>query len=104
MTDSERDAGIVKLVKDRKEARERKVLLQRDLRAAGQSLFEIGSGLRSVNSAGAVHETPGYLYQRVATAPEICGLERLGVMLGELRDVDSTLAELNLAAKDTGID
>jgi hypothetical protein len=104
MTDNERDAGIVKLVRDRKEARERKVLLQRELRTAGQSLFEIGSGLRSVNSAGAVHETPGYLYQQVAKAPEICGLQRLGTMLGELRDVDSILAELNLAARDVGID
>jgi hypothetical protein len=104
MSNDEHDMAILRLVKGRGEAKRRKALLESELRTAGKALSEIGSGLRSVSSSGAVHETPGYLLQKVAQSPEICGFARLGTVLGELKEVDEDLRQLNQTARELGID
>jgi len=45
MRGDEQDAAILRVVKDRAEAKKRKSLLENELRTAGQSLSRIGSGL-----------------------------------------------------------
>jgi hypothetical protein len=48
MSDPEQDEAILRLVKQRGEAKKRKALLENELRTAGRSLWEIGGALRNV--------------------------------------------------------
>lgn len=104
MSGDEQDAAIVRLVKDRGEAKRRRALLESELRAAGQSLWEIGGSLRSVKAGGSHQESPAYILPYVDKAPEICRLDRVKAMLEELRDLEGRISQLNRSAAELGID
>jgi len=104
MSNEEQEVAILRLVKQRFEAKKRKTLLVNELRTAGQSLSEIGSALKSVNASGPSQETPEFILPQIDKAPSICGLERIKAMLEELRDTQKNLAQLNRSAADLGID
>jgi hypothetical protein len=104
MSNDEQDVSILRVVKSRAEAKKRKTLLENELRAAGQSLYRIGSGLQSVGNSTAVHESPAALIQQIAQAPEICDLRRIGIMLSELKEVMENLQQINTTARELGIE
>ena len=104
MSNDEQDAAILRMVKARDEAKRQKSLLETELRAAGTSLYNIGSSLRSIGFSTSVQETPGAILQRVATAPDICGLERVKAMLEELKELNENLKQLAVSATTQGID
>ena len=104
MSSEEQDAAILRLVKQRGEAKKRKVLLENELRTAGRSLWEIGSALKSLDASGPSQGTPEFILLEIAKAPNICGLERVKAMLEELRDLENTLRQLNRSAVELGID
>lgn len=58
MSNDEQDAAILRLVKDRGEAKKQKALLELELRAAGTSLYSIGTELRSVGFNTQFKEAP----------------------------------------------
>ena len=101
MSDDEKDAAILRLVKDRSEAKRRKLLLESELRAAGESLAEIGQSLRHLN--GGPYDDVGRIIPQVDKAPNICGLERIRTMLTELSKLQETLAKMNESATELGI-
>jgi hypothetical protein len=104
MSNDESDAAILRLVKARGEAKKQKALLETELRAAGTSLYNIGAGLRSIGFSTSVQDTPGAIFQRLASAPEICGLERVKAMLAELKELNENLKQLETSAITLGIE
>jgi len=104
MSGDEQDAAIVRLVKDRGEAKRRRSLLESELRAAGQSLWEIGTVLRSVVGSGSFPHTPESILPQIAKAPNICSLDRIKAMLEELKELQNRLEQLNRSASELGID
>ena len=104
MSTEEQDAAILRLVKQRGEAKKRKALLENELRTAGRSLWDIGSALKSVNASGPSQETPDSILPAIAKAPNICRLENIRTMLEELSELEKTLNQLNRSAIQLGID
>jgi hypothetical protein len=104
VSNDEQDAALLRLVKTRGAAKRQKSLLETELRAAGTSLYNIGAALRSIGFSTSVQETPGAILQHVATAPDICGLERVKAMLEELKELNETLKQLTASAITQGID
>ncbi|MGO9323597.1 MAG: hypothetical protein ACLP07_03470 [Terracidiphilus sp.] len=102
MNDGERDQAILRIVKRRKELRERKALIESELNAAGESLGDIGSSLRSISASH-----PQWLADilgRIQKAPDICELARIKAMVSELKEIYETFAQLNHSAAELGID
>lgn len=103
MSGDEQDAALLRIVKQRSEAKKRKSLLESELRAAGESLYEIGGALRHVNGGS----FPGFLdniLSRIAKAPDTCSLDRIRTKSKELQELEMTLAQLNRSATELGID
>lgn len=103
MSSDEQDAAILRVVKSRAEAKKKKALLENELRAAGHALSGIGYGLESIGISSGGHHDPAAIMEKVAKAPDICDLSRVGVMLGELKEVNANLEQLNVTANDLGI-
>ncbi|MHB2008819.1 MAG: hypothetical protein ACYCOX_12305 [Acidobacteriaceae bacterium] len=104
MSNEEQDAAILRLVKSRGDYKKRKALLESELRAAGESLWQIGGSLRNVKGSGTYTETPGYILPEIEKAPDICDLSRIKAMLEELKALEITLCDLNRSARELGID
>jgi hypothetical protein len=104
MSNDERDTAILRLVKNRAEAKRRKNLLETELRAAGASLYSIGTELREIGFSTSVQASPGAILQRVVMAPNICELVRVKGMLEELKEVNENLKQLAISAATEGID
>jgi len=104
MSGDEQDAAIVRLVKQRHEAKQRKALLENELRTAGHALWEIGSALKSVQAGGSFQEQPDRALEEIEKASKICELSRIKAMLVELRETDKRLTQLNQSAVQLGID
>jgi hypothetical protein len=104
MTTDEQDAAIVRLVRQRHEAKKRKALLENELRTAGRFLWGLGSALKSVDAAGSYQATPDCILKDVEKAPAICGLERIKAMLSELKETQDLLTQLNRSAAELGVD
>jgi hypothetical protein len=104
MSNEEQDAAILRLVKSRGESKKRKALLESELRAAGQSLWQIGQSLRNVKGSGTFTDTPGHILPEIERAPDICDLSRIKLMLEELKALEMTLSDLNRSAIELGID
>jgi hypothetical protein len=92
MTQQEQGEALLRLIKNRTDARRRKALLESELSAAGRALYEIGDNLRR---AGALD----YTLKQIDNAPPICELGKLKAMLTELGEVAETLATLNRAVE-----
>jgi hypothetical protein len=104
MSSDEQDEAIIRLVKQRFEAKKRKALLENELRTAGRALWEIGSALKSVNASGSFQEDPDRALAEIEKAPKICELDRIKAMLVELRETQELIAQLNQSAAQLGID
>lgn len=104
MNIDEQDTAIIRLVKQRHEAKKRKVLLQNELRTAGRSLWDIGSRLKSVDADGPSQDSPEAALSEISKAPPICQLEQIKAMLDELKDLQAILTALNRSALELGID
>jgi hypothetical protein len=103
MTIDEQDMAILRIVKERGEAKRRKVLIESELRAAGESLYDIGGALRHVNDASVQNGVESVL-PKLANVPKICDLGRVKLMLEELKELENRLSQLNRSASDLGID
>lgn len=104
MSSAEQDAALLRLIKDRSEAKRRKALLESELRAAGKSLGYVGQALSEITASGAYTSSPQYVLQEIDKAPEICGLNKIGEMLIELRDLQVNLTGMDRSARELGVD
>jgi len=102
MSNDEQDQAILRIVRRRKELRERKALIESELRAAGEFLDSISSSLKHIS--GSFPQWPQDILARVQKAPQICELGRIKSMVAELAEIYSAFAELNRHAAELGID
>jgi hypothetical protein len=102
MSDDEKKEAIFRLVIRRKELRERTALLESELRAAGESLGDIGSSLKHISGGQA--QWLADILGRIQKAPDICELARIKAMVSELKEIYETFAQLNHSAAELGID
>jgi hypothetical protein len=102
MSTDEQDQAILRIVRRRKELRERKALIESELNAAGESLGDIGSSLKHIGGSQAqwLADIPG----RIQKTPDICELARIKAMVSELKEIYETFAQLNRSAAELGID
>jgi hypothetical protein len=101
MSDSEQDAAIGRLVRQRSEAKRRKILLENELRSAGKSLSDIGEVLK--HFSGGPYDNVDRVLPLIDIAPDICGLERVRSMLKELAQLKEDLALLDRSVAEFGI-
>lgn len=80
----------------RAELSRRKTLLESELRAAGDSLGDIGGGLRFITNSNP--QQLSNLTERIQKAPDICELGRIKAMVSELADTLRELIELRQTA------
>jgi DNA-binding transcriptional MerR regulator len=104
MSGDEQDVAILRVVKQRGEFKKKRTLLQSELRAAGQSLSEIGDILKRFDTSTSLANSIDFLIPQIDRAPDICGLSRIRTMLQELKEVEQTLADLSRTATELGID
>jgi|ERR1035437_3608742 hypothetical protein len=102
MSNDEQDQAIVRIVKKRAELRKRKALIESELRAAGESLDDIGSSLKHISNGNL--EWYANIGKRIQEAPKICELTRIKEMIDELREIYAAFVELNRNAAEAGID
>ena len=103
MTIHEQDQEIVKLIRERGETRRRRAALEKELRATGKSLYDIGGALRYACGAR-IAIGIDYLLPKLQSAPANCDLGRVTAMLEELKEIETKLAQLNRIASEMGID
>jgi chorismate mutase len=99
----EQDNAILRLVKERGEAKRRRAALERELRAAGKSLCDIGGALKN-SSVVRFRNGIDNVLPKLQSVPAICDLSRVTTMLEELKEVETRLAQLNRIAAEMGID
>jgi hypothetical protein len=102
MSSDEQDQAIVRIVKRRAELRKRKALIESELRAAGESLDDIGSSLKHISNG--TPEWYANLATKIQGSPEICELKRIKAMVNELGEIYGAFVELNRNAAEAGID
>jgi hypothetical protein len=76
----------------------RAILLQSELRVAGESLFHVGDLLRKLSSGIGKRETYIVTLNAAVNAPEVCGLSRIAVALIELQETLEWLDALDRSA------
>jgi hypothetical protein len=103
MSNTEEDAALLRFVRERSAAKQRRALLESELRVAGRALFSIGGALREVTASGTANYTPRFILPEVQQAPEICGLDRIQQMLQELKDIQAQLEVMDRQAVELGI-
>jgi hypothetical protein len=102
MSTDEQDQAILRIVRQRSELRKRKVLIENELRTAGESLEEVSSSIRHIS--GGTGDWLTRILGKIDAAPEICELTRIRAMVAELRDIHQTFVQLNSSAATLGID
>jgi hypothetical protein len=101
MSNEEIDAAIVRLVKDRAEARRRQAALAAELNAAAHVLQSLGQALTYLNRARISTEDPVALLNQHADLLEPSKLARL---IREHADVSKRIEEMDRHARGMGID
>jgi hypothetical protein len=106
MTSDEQEDAILRLVRERGEVKRHRAALEKELREAGKSLYEIGSALKRACAGGMRNGRNGvdYVLPKLHNVPAICDLSRVAAMLEELKKVETRLAHLNRIASEMGID
>lgn len=99
----EQDDAVLKLVRERGEVKRHRAALERELRATGKSLYDIGGALKHA-CGGRIHNGIEYVLPMLHSVPTICDLSRVTTMLEELKEVETRLAQLNRIASEMGID
>jgi hypothetical protein len=103
MTMDEKEAAILGLLRNRSEAKRRRLALEGELKTAGRSLYDIGGALKHV-SGGTLGNRVDYILPKFAAVPEICDLGKVKEMLEELKELQARLDQLNRNASQMGID
>jgi hypothetical protein len=99
----EQEAAISGLFKKRSETRRRRSELENELRMAGKSLYDIGGALKRLSS-GSAGSRVNYILPMLDAVPAVCNLSQVKVMLEELKELETHLAQLNHIASQMGID
>lgn len=106
MSESEQDAALLRLVKQRKELKERKALVENELRSAGMSLTATGQTLLEASKASA--QGRALLLREAADGirrmPESWRLEHLLALIRDLEELEDQLAGLNAKSRELGLD
>jgi len=103
MTNDKQDDAVLSLVRERIEIKRRRASLKSELRAAGKSLYEIGSALKHA-SPDRIGSKIEYLLPKLRNAQNIWELGEVRARLEELKEVEARLAHLNRIASGMGID
>lgn len=103
MPTDEKNDEILKLIRERAEARKRRAALEKELKAVGKSLYEIGGALKHV-CGGRIGNGIDYVLPKIHSAPPSCDLSTLAAMLEELKRIETALAQLNRMAIEMEID
>jgi hypothetical protein len=103
MTIDEQDEAILRLVRERGEVKRQRAALERELRTAGKSLYDIGAALKNA-SGGRIRNGIDDVLSKLHSVPAICDLRRVATMLEELKVVEVRLAQLNRIASEMGMD
>ena len=102
MSDEEQDQAILRIVKNRAEARKRNVLLVSELQAAGKHMETIGAALRHL-SEFAMGQNTEYILKEIDVAPSICELGHVRKLVVELAEIKTHLAQLSKMSEELGI-
>jgi hypothetical protein len=105
MSDAEQDAALLRLVKERSEAKRRKNLLESELSAAGRTFSAIGDALKLLDAPNVITAgTPDHVLREIDKAPEICELNSIKRMISELKVLRTRLGDLDRRAAQLGVD
>jgi len=101
MSPDEQDAAVLRIVKDRAEAKRRRALLESELQAAGKALHVISEALPLLGSA--VVNIP-VLLKLIDENAELLAPSKLAQMMKEYADLTTQIADLDASAKAAGIE
>ena len=101
MSSDEQDAAIVRIVKDRAEAKRLRALLESELQAAGRSLHIVSEALPLLGSP--VVNIPALL-KLIDENAELLAPSKLVQMMRDYADLTNQIADLDAKAKAAGID
>lgn len=104
MSNAEQDAALLRLIRERSDAKRRRTLLESELRTAGRSLWSIGGILKDVVSVGNAAYAPSMALSEVNKAPRICDMESIRQMLQELDELQCQIETMDRQARDLGVD
>lgn len=103
MQDQGQDTVILSLLRERIATKRRRAALKIELRAAGKSLYDIGSALKHA-SPGRIASKIEYLLPKLRSVQGIWELAEVRARLEELKKVEARLADLDQIAAGMGID
>jgi hypothetical protein len=98
LSSEEKKGMLDRLVEQRAKSTRRAILLESELRAAGESLFHVGTLLKNLSSEQGRKDNYVVTLNAVINAPEICGLSRIAAMLVDLQETRELLDELDSLA------
>ena len=101
MSPDEQDAAVLRIVKDRAEAKRRRALLESELQAAGKALHIISETLPLLGSP--VVNIP-VLLKLIDENAELLAPSKLSQMMKEYADLTAQIADLDASAKAAGIE
>jgi len=101
MSPDEQDVAVLRIVKDRAEAKRRRALLESELQAAGKALHVISEALPLLGSP--VVNIP-VLLKLIDENAELLAPSKLAQMMKEYADPTALIADLDVSAKAAGIE
>jgi hypothetical protein len=101
MSPDEQDAAVLRIVKDRAEAKRRRALLESELQAAGKALHVIAEALPLLGSP--VVNIP-VLLKLIDENAELLAPSKLAQMMKEYADLTALIKNLDASAKAAGIE
>jgi len=101
MSPDEQDAAVLRIVKDRADAKRRRALLESELQAAGKALYVISEALPLLGSP--VVNIP-VLLKLIDENAELLAPSKLAQMMKEYADPTALIADLDVSAKAAGIE
>jgi hypothetical protein len=97
----EQDAAVLRIVKDRAEAKRRRALLEGELQAAGKALHVVSEALPLLGSP--VVNIP-VLLKLIDENAELLAPSKLAQMMKEYADLTALIADLDASAAAAGIE
>jgi hypothetical protein len=101
MSSEEQDAALLRIVKDRAEAKRQRVLLENELRVGGSALHALSEGLSLLGSP--LVNMPSLL-KLIDENAELLTPSKLSQMMRQYADLSKRIADLDASAKALGID
>ena len=103
ITIDEREAELSEIWRARSEVKRRRAVLESEIRAAGESLYDVAGALKKV-CEGTMGIRADHILRKFASLPHVCDLRRLEKMLEELKQLQMKLNQLNESAAQIGTD